>query len=126
MSLAAHTGRSLREPSAIARWIRRLAVPILLGWLLVVVALNVLVPQLEVVASQNAVSMSPSDAPSMQAMSDMGRLFGESDSDSIAMIVLESDQPLGDDAHAYYEQLINKLEADSDHVRSIQDCGVTR
>ncbi|NVN51582.1 RND family transporter [Mycolicibacterium hippocampi] len=121
MSLTAHTGRSVREPSAIARWIRRLAVPILLGWLLVVVALNVLVPQLEVVASQNAVSMSPSDAPSMQAMSDMGRLFGESDSDSIAMIVLESDQPLGDDAHTYYEQLVTKLEADSDHVRSIQD-----
>ena len=64
----------------------------------------------------------------MQAMSDMGRLFGESDSDSIAMIVLESDpdhpngdQPLGDDAHAYYDQLIERLKADPDHVRNIQD-----
>ena len=121
MKLSASRGRSLREPTVIARWIRRLAVPIVLGWLVVVVALNALVPQLEVVASQNAVSMSPSDAPSMQAMSDMGRLFGESDSDSIAMIVLESEQPLGDDARAYYDELVGMLEADSDHVRSIQD-----
>ncbi|MDZ4265904.1 MAG: RND family transporter [Mycobacterium sp.] len=119
MSLS--TGKALREPTPVARWIRRLAIPIVLGWLLLVVALNVVVPQLEVVASQNAVSMSPSDAPSMQAMSDMGRLFGESDSDSIAMLVLESDEPLGDDARDYYAQLIDKLEAAPDHVRNIQD-----
>jgi len=119
MSLS--TGKSLREPTSVARWIRRLAIPIVVGWLLLVVALNVVVPQLEVVAGQNAVSMSPSDAPSMQAMSDMGRLFGESDSDSIAMLVLESDEPLGDDARAYYDQLIDKLEAAPDHVRNIQD-----
>ncbi|MCV7154539.1 MMPL/RND family transporter [Mycolicibacterium pyrenivorans] len=112
---------TLREPTPGARWIRRLAIPIVLGWLLLVVALNVVVPQLEVVASQNAVSMSPGDAPSMQAMSDMGRLFGESDSDSIAMLVLESDEPLGDDARAYYAQLVDKLEAAPDHVRNIQD-----
>ncbi|HEY9266346.1 MAG TPA: RND family transporter [Mycobacterium sp.] len=119
MSLS--TGKSLREPTPVARWIRRLAIPIVLGWLLLVVALNVVVPQLEVVASQNAVSMSPSDAPSMQAMSDMGRLFGESDSDSIAMLVLQSDAPLGDDARAYYAQLVDRLEAAPDHVRNIQD-----
>ena len=64
----------------------------------------------------------------MQAMADMGRLFGESESDSIALIVLESDpdhpdgdQPLGNEAHAYYDQLLEKLRADPDHVRNIQD-----
>ncbi len=113
--------KSLHEPTLAAQWIRRLAVPIILGWLALVVVLTILVPPLEVVARQNAVSMSPGDAPSMQAMSDMGRLFGESDSDSVAMVVLESDQPLGDDAHAYYEQLIERLEADPEHVRNIQD-----
>ncbi|MBB2992291.1 RND superfamily putative drug exporter [Mycolicibacterium iranicum] len=121
MRLSTHTGQSLREPTFLARWIRRLAVPIILGWVLVVAALNLLVPQLEIVAAQNAVSMSPSDAPSMQAMSDMGRLFGESESDSIALIVLESDEPLGDDAHAYYDQLLDKLRADPQHIRDIQD-----
>jgi RND superfamily putative drug exporter len=120
--------QSLREPTFVAQWIRRLAAPIILAWVLIVVALNVLVPPLEVVAAENAVSMSPSDAPSMQAMADMGRLFGESESDSIALIVLErdpdhpnGDEPLGDDAHAYYDQLLDKLKADPDHVRNIQD-----
>ncbi|WNG85770.1 RND family transporter [Mycobacterium sp. ITM-2016-00317] len=113
--------RSLQDPTTLARWIRRLAVPIILGWVLLVAALNLLVPQLEVVAAQNAVSMSPSDAPAMRAMSDMGRLFGESDSDSVAMVVLEGEEPLGDDAHAYYDGLIEKLEAAPEHVRNIQD-----
>jgi RND superfamily putative drug exporter len=115
--------RDLRAPTFTAQWIRRLAAPIILAWILIVVALNVLVPPLEVVAAQNAVSMSPSDAPSMQAMADMGRLFGESEADSIALIVLESagDEPLGDDAHAYYDRLLDSLKADPDHVRNIQD-----
>ena len=112
MKLSVTPRASLREPTFAARVIRRLAVPIILMWVLLVVALNLLVPQLEVVAAQNAVSMSPSNAPSMQAMADMGRLFGESESDSIALIVLESAEPLGDEAHAYYDQLIDKLEAD--------------
>ncbi|KMO77634.1 MMPL family RND transporter [Mycolicibacterium chubuense] len=107
--------------TVVSRWIRRLAVPIILAWLLVVVALTLLVPQLEVVAARNAVSMSPSDAPSMQAMADMGRLFGESESDSIALVVLDADQPLGEDAHAYYDTLVDRLEADRAHVRNVQD-----
>ncbi|GJF13709.1 putative membrane protein, mmpL [Mycolicibacterium cyprinidarum] len=121
MSPATGTLTPLRDPTFVARWIRRLAVPIILFWLALVVIATVVVPPLEVVARENTVSMSPSDAPSMQAMSDMGRLFGESDSDSVAMIVLESDEPLGDDAHAYYEQLIEQLESDPEHVRNIQD-----
>jgi RND superfamily putative drug exporter len=112
---------SRREPSFIARWIRRLAIPIVLGWLALVFILSVIAPPLETVAKQNAVSMSPSNAPSMQAMANMGRLFKESDSDSVAMIVLEGDQPLGTDAHDYYDGLIDKLRADTKHVQHIQD-----
>lgn len=39
------------------------------------------------------------------------------------MIVLESEneQPIGDDARDYYDQLIDQLEAAPDHVRNIQD-----
>ena len=35
----------------------------------------------------------------------MGKDFKESDSDSFAMIVLEGQQPLGDDAHTYYAEI---------------------
>jgi putative drug exporter of the RND superfamily len=110
-----------REPSFVARWLRRLSIPIVLGWLALLVLLNVAVPQLEVVAAQNQVSISPKNAPSMVAMSTMGRLFGESDSDSVAMIVLEGDRPLGEDAHHYYDSLIEKLRADPKHVQHVQD-----
>ena len=41
----------------------------------------------------------------------IGKVFGEFDSDSSAMIVLEGDQPLGADAHHYYDGLIQKLDA---------------
>ena len=88
-----HTRRG--EPTLIAKWIRRLAIPIVLVWLAIVAALTVLVPPLEVVAQENAVSLNPQDAPSMQAMKEMGLLFGESDSDSIALIVLEGDSLSG-------------------------------
>jgi RND superfamily putative drug exporter len=37
------------------------------------------------------------------------------------MILLESQQPLGDDAHKYYDRLVHLLEADSDHVQHVQN-----
>jgi RND superfamily putative drug exporter len=45
--------------SGIAKWIRRLAVPIIIGWIALIAALNVSVPQLEEVGKMQAVSMSP-------------------------------------------------------------------
>ena len=107
--------------SWVARWIRRLAVPIIIGWIALIAILNVTVPQLEVVGQMRAVSMSPTEAPSVIAMMRTGKLFEESDSDSSAMIVLEGDQPLGDDAHAFYDDMIAKLRADTTHVQHIQD-----
>ena len=41
------------------RFVRRFAVPILLAWLLLTVALNVLVPPIESVARNHAVTNSP-------------------------------------------------------------------
>ena len=107
--------------TGVARWIRRLAVPIIIGWIALIAILNVTVPQLEVVGQMRAVSMSPKEAPSVIAMMRTGKLFEESDSDSSAMIVLEGDQPLGDDAHAFYDDMIAKLRADTTHVQHIQD-----
>ncbi len=107
--------------SGIARWIRRLAVPIIIGWIALIGVLNVSVPQLEVVGEMQAVSMSPKEAPSVAAMMRIGKDFEEFDSDSSAMIVLEGDAPLGEDAHRFYDDMIAKLRADTKHVQHIQD-----
>lgn len=109
-----------RRPG-VARWIRRLAVPIIIGWIALLVILNVTVPQLEVVGQMQAVSMSPKDAPSVAAMMHVGKVFEEFDSDSSAMIVLEGDRPLGEDAHRFYDEMVAKLRADTKHVQHIQD-----
>ncbi|WP_085129402.1 RND family transporter [Mycolicibacter engbaekii] len=105
----------------IARTIRRFAIPIILGWLALIGVLVATVPPLEVVSKQNAVSASPTDAPAMQAMTEMGRVFQESDYDSTAMIVLEADHELGDAEHAYYAELVDKFRADTAHVQHVQD-----
>src|SRR5262249_34294304 len=55
------------------------------------------------------------------AMQRMGKVFGEFDSDSAAMILLEGDKPLGDDAHRFYNTLVHKLEQDTKHVQHVQD-----
>src|SRR5574337_556427 len=103
------------------RLVRRFAWPIIIGWLLVTVALNVLVPPSAVVARTHAVTMSPQDAPAMIAAKHIGKKFQEFDSDSMVMLVLESDNELGPDAHRYYDVLVAKLKADPEHVQHIQD-----
>jgi RND superfamily putative drug exporter len=107
--------------SGIAKWIRRLAVPIILGWIALIVVLSMTVPTLEKVGEMQAVSMSPKDAPSVAAMMRVGKVFQEFDSDSSAMIVLEGQQPLGAETHRFYDDMIAKLRADKKHVQHIQD-----
>jgi len=103
------------------RAVHRWAVPIILAWLLVTIAVNVLVPPIESVARNHAVTMSPQDAPSMIAAKRIGAQFHESNSDSIVMVVLESDTKLDDDAHRYYDRLVHKLQADPKHVQHVQN-----
>ena len=107
--------------TGLAKWIRRLAVPIIVGWIALIAVLNVTVPQLDVVGQMRAVSMSPKEAPSVAAMMRVGKDFKEFDSDSSAMIVLEGDRPLGEDAHRFYDDMIARLRADTKHVEHIQD-----
>ena len=109
------------EPSGPARWIRRLAVPIIFFWVAMVAVAGLFIPPLEKVAAANSVPLNPSDAPSLQAMQQMGKVFGESNSDSIALVVLEGAEPLGEQAHAYYDALIERLRADPEHVQNVQD-----
>lgn len=112
-----HTGRSV-----VAQTIRRFAVLIILGWLAVIVALTLGVPTLEQVEAEHAVSQNPTDTPSYLATKRMAEVFEESDSgNAAAMIVLEGQQPLGDEAHKYYDGLIRQFRADPKHVQHIQD-----
>jgi putative drug exporter of the RND superfamily len=109
------------QPPFIARTMRRFSLFIILAWVALILIVTLTVPSLEHVGQQHSVSLSPEDAPSVQAMKRMGKDFKESDSDSFAMIVLEGQQPLGDDAHTYYAGLVRALRDDPKHVEHVQD-----
>src|SRR6201991_2381924 len=94
--------------SSMPQLIRRFSVLIALFWLGLAVVTNVFIPQLETVAEAHNVSLSPQDAPSLQASKRIGKKFEEFDSDSSAMVVLEGDEPLGADAHRFYDELVKK------------------
>ena len=120
--MSSHQAREEHIPGTfVARTVRALSVPIILGWLAITLLVSVAIPSLEEVAREHAVSMGAKDAPSVRAMARIGKVFKESDSDAMAMIVLESDQPLGADAHRYYDAIIGQLKADHKHVQHVQD-----
>jgi putative drug exporter of the RND superfamily len=104
-----------------ARTVRWLSVPIVVFWVVVAALTNVLVPQLEVVGEAHNVALSSTDSPSLQAFKRIGQVFKEFNYDSAAMIVLEGDQPLGADAHRYYDTLVQRVSADQKHVEHVQD-----
>ncbi|WP_322861322.1 RND family transporter [Mycobacterium europaeum] len=116
-----HMENARQSRPFIARMVHRLSIPIILGWLGIAVIVAVGVPPLEQVEAENAVSLSPVAAPSFRAMEHLGQDFKETNSGALAMIVLESQQPLGDAAHKYYNQLIHELRADKKHVQNVQD-----
>ncbi len=100
----------------LARTIRVLALPIVVVWLLIAVGVNVFVPQLEAVAEDVSVPLSPSDAPSVTGMKHIGQKFKEYDSDNLVLVTLVGEKPLGQDAHQYYDDLVKKLQQDHEHV----------
>ena len=110
----------------VARTIHRFSVLIILAWLAIIAFLIICVPSLEQVEHEHSVSPNPTDAPSVTAAQRMDADFKQSresggGSGSVAMIVLEGQQPLGDDAHKYYDHLISQLKNDSKHVSRIAD-----
>ena len=105
----------------LARVVRRFAVLIILAWVAFTALVTLAVPPLEQVAKERAVSMSVKEAPSIIAQKHIAAVFHEPDNQSSAMVVLESDQPLGDVAHQYYDNLIRQLAADPKHVQYIQN-----
>ncbi|MET0454590.1 MAG: MMPL family transporter [Mycobacterium sp.] len=101
--------------------IRTLALPIILGWIVIIALGNTLVPQLEEVGKAQSVSMSPDDAPSVISMKHIGDVFKEFKSNSSVMIVLEGQDKLGQSAHDFYDDMVRKLEADTKHVEHVND-----
>jgi RND superfamily putative drug exporter len=109
------------EKPAFARALRKLSVLTILGWVALTLLVTFGVPSLERVGREHSVPLAPHDAPAVQAMLRMGKVFKESDSDSFVMLVLEGQEELGDSAHHYYDKLIRQLRADTKHVEHVQD-----
>jgi RND superfamily putative drug exporter len=116
-----HQAEKTTFTDRVAKWIRPLCVPIVIFWVAVAALTNVLVPQLEAVGEQHNVALSSPDSPSLQAFQHIGKVFKEFDYDSAAMVVLEGQQPLGADAHQYYDDLVKRMEADTAHVQHVDD-----
>jgi putative drug exporter of the RND superfamily len=116
-----HLAESPTLTHRVAKWIRWLCVPIVLFWVAVAAVTNVFVPQLEKVGEEHNVALSSPDSPSLQAFQRIGKVFHEFDSDSAAMVVLEGDQPLGAEAHRYYDELVKRFNEDTKHVQHVQD-----
>lgn len=105
----------------VARTVRVLAIPIIVFWALLAVTTNTFIPQVEHVAEQLAGPMIPNYAPSQVAMLRIGEKFQESTSTSLTMLVLEADRPLDDGDHRYYDDLMNRLKQDPEHVQYVMD-----
>jgi len=109
------------RPPFVPRMIRRFAPLIILAWLGILFALSTQVPPLQQVAKDHSVSLDPLDAPSYKAIQRIGTKFTQPESSSVAMVVLEGEQPLAEDTRDYYKRLISQFRADSKHVLQIQD-----
>src|ERR1700747_3039246 len=105
----------------IARVIRVLSVPIILCWIALTGVVNVVAPQLEEVGAEHSVPMTAKDAPSTIAMMRIGKNFQQFDSDTTAMVLLEGQDKLGDDAHRFYDTLIDKLSQDTTQIEHIDN-----
>src|ERR1700746_3779669 len=113
------------EPPAkrpfVPRMVRAFAIPIIAFWALLAVSTNTFMPQVERVAEELAGPVVPHYAPSQRSLLAIGAKFQESNSTSLAMVVLEANRPLGDVDHQYYDDLMRRLLRDTKHVQSSID-----
>jgi len=114
--MSRHTGGEPRIPNLI----RKLAIPIAILWLALAASSNALIPPLEEVGRIHNVAQAAKDAPSSIASKRVGKVFGEYDSDSLVTIVLEGEQPLGAEAHRFGDALVERMQADTEHVQHVQ------
>ncbi len=105
----------------VPRMVRIFAIPIIAFWALLAVSTNTFMPQVERVAEELAGPVVPHYAPSQRALLSIGSKFQESNSTSLAMVVLEANRPLGDQDHQYYDDLVRRLQHDTKHVQYVMD-----
>src|ERR1700752_1160995 len=111
----------LKKRPFFPRMVRALAIPIIVFWGLLAISTNTFMPQVERVAEELAGPQVPHYAPSQRALLHIGEKFHESNSTSLAMVVLEADRPLGDVDHRYYDDLMRRLKQDPKHVQYVMD-----
>ena len=105
----------------VPRMVRVFAIPIIAFWALLAVSTTTFMPQVEKVAEELAGPVVPHYAPSQRALLAIGAKFHESNSTSLAMLVLEADRPLGDVDHQYYDGLVRRFKQDPNHVQYVMD-----
>jgi len=104
-----------------AHALRILCLPVVIGWLLITVAVNIAAPRLDEVVKNHSVQLTPKDAPSLIAMKRTGNDFQQVDSDTTAMLMTEGQDKLGDAAHRYYDQIAAKLLRDPNPVEHVEN-----
>ena len=105
----------------IPRMVRRFAIPIIFFWGFLAVTTTAFMPKVEDVAEELAGPMVPHYAPSQRALLHIGEKFQESNSTNLTMVVFEANRPLGDQDHAYYDDLMKRFQGDKKHVQYVMD-----
>ncbi|MEA2790088.1 MAG: putative drug exporter of the superfamily, partial [Acetobacteraceae bacterium] len=105
----------------VPRMVRRFAIPIIFFWGFLAVTTTAFMPKVEDVAEELAGPMVPHYAPSQRALLHIGKKFQESDSTNLTMVVFEANRPLGDQDHAYYDDLMKRFQGDKKHVQYVMD-----
>ncbi|WP_370291183.1 MMPL family transporter [Nocardioides sp.] len=123
-----HAGAPAEVPPVrVARWARisvRRPLWVVAFWVILTVALNVAVPQLEEIAGRDSSPVVPPAAPSQVAADTMDRAFGSGengDSESVVVVAMERTSGLSAADTRYAESLVSTLRADTEDVAFVQD-----
>lgn len=114
------TLRPGRVLAGAGRTVVRLRLLVLLLWVAAAVALSLAAPSLSEVVSRASEPVVPDDAPSVAAFEKMDQKFGGSGAQSVAFVVFTSKDGLSQADHAYYTDVVHRLQAD-DRVTGMQD-----
>ncbi|MEH3154759.1 MAG: MMPL family transporter [Gordonia paraffinivorans] len=90
-------------------------------WVLLVVGLNLAVPQLESTVAQRSAPFLPTDMPSQDALRAMSRDFGSPASTALGSIVAADDRGLDAADERWYRTLVDRLTADHENVAYVLD-----
>jgi RND superfamily putative drug exporter len=110
-----------RRVSGLAGLAARRAVWVVVAWLALAGALNVFVPQIEEVAAKDSTAVVPEKAPSIVAVDEMGKAFGNGGANSFVVIAMERDGGLAPTDEPYAARLARVLTKDDENVTFVQD-----